>query len=61
MVEIMGPKATIGLVYLLDILHPIMYNNDSADDGVVILYSSFPSGATSPFDLGRTLTHELGH
>ena len=40
---------------------PIMYNNNSVDDGVVILYSSLPGGATSPFNLGRTLTHELGH
>ena len=40
---------------------PIMYNNNTVDDGVVILYSSLPGGATLPFNLGRTLTHELGH
>lgn len=41
-------------------------NGNSNTDGVVILYSSvgsvatpFPGGA--PYNLGRTLTHELGH
>ena len=34
-----------------------------ASDGVVILHTAFGSGgsARSPFDLGRTATHEVGH
>ena len=31
------------------------------NDGVVILYSSVPGGASAPFDLGHTATHEIGH
>lgn len=35
----------------------------AATDGVVINYRAFGSGGTAeaPFDLGRTLTHEVGH
>lgn len=36
---------------------------NAATDGVVCLYSAFGNvgTATSPFDLGRTATHEVGH
>ena len=29
--------------------------------GVVILYSTVPGGATSHYNLGKTLTHEVGY
>jgi len=40
---------------------PEWYANDPIGDGIVILYSSLPNGTMVPYDLGRTLTHEVGH
>ena len=39
---------------------PYSYTDAPVDDGVVLLSSSFPGGTKTPFNLGRTLTHEAG-
>ncbi|KAJ3090857.1 hypothetical protein HK102_002458 [Quaeritorhiza haematococci] len=40
---------------------PVDYESDPTSDGVVISHSSVPGGSRAPFNLGKTLTHEVGH
>ncbi|WP_222262813.1 zinc metalloprotease [Modestobacter marinus] len=40
---------------------PTDFAGDPVRDGVVILYSTLPGGSSSPYDLGLTAVHEVGH
>ena len=40
---------------------PSDYPTNTTDDGIVLLYSTLPGGSAAPFNLGHTLTYEVGH
>ena len=40
---------------------PTDFAGDPVRDGVVMLYSTLPGGSSSPYDLGLTAVHEVGH
>ncbi|MCI0402899.1 MAG: zinc metalloprotease [Acidobacteria bacterium] len=59
--ETLNIYSTNGGGYLGWATFPWNCAGSTADDGVVILYSSVPGGTEVPYNEGDTATHEVGH
>lgn len=53
--------AAIGAGLLGWATFPSELSADPKMDGVVVLHSTLPGGASAPYDLGKTAVHEVGH
>jgi len=40
---------------------PMDFEANPLDDGIILLYSTLPGSNSANFNMGRTLTHEVGH
>lgn len=41
--------------------YPNAYSSNPKYDGVVVMFTTLPNGTYSPYNLGNTVVHEVGH